>query len=139
MSVVAESCIAMKFPYDPEEAAKYVACGCGFQTGAGTVLNVLKPQTDDSIVVFGMGGVGLSALMAAKYRGVEKIIAVDIIDDRFELARELGATHTINSKTTPDFVSEIRKITDGGADFAIDCVGNTAVIEGMIEVLGKCG
>lgn len=122
MSVVKESCV-VKFPYDPAGAAIFVACGCGFQTGAGTVLNVLKPQQDDSIAIFGMGSVGLTALLAAKYCGVRQIIAVDVVDERLEVAKELGATHILNSKTSVEFVLDIQRLTGGGADFCIDCAG----------------
>jgi Zn-dependent alcohol dehydrogenase len=124
MSVVKDSCV-VKFDGDPESAYMFAACGCGFQTGAGTVLNILKPRKDDSIVVFGMGSVGLTALMAAKHLEVEEIIAVDILEQRLKLAKELGATELINAKKTPDYKAGIERITGGaGADFAVDCAGN---------------
>jgi len=126
MCVVDATCVAMRYPYDPEDAAMFAACGCGFQTGAGTVLNVLKPQQDDSIVVFGLGGVGLTALMAAKYLGLHQIIAVDITPGRLQLAKELGATHVLNSKNVEDTVAALREISGGGVDFAVDCVGELA-------------
>lgn len=139
-SVVQVSSVAMKFTGPVEEAAKFVGCGCGFQTGAGTVLNVLKPQSDDVVVVFGLGGVGLSALMAAKFLGVEQIIGIDIAQERFALAREVGATTCINSREVADVVAELMKVTGGaGVDFAIDCVGNTVVIEQMVRSLARCG
>jgi len=123
MSVVNDTSV-IKYPYDDvDKAAIFAACGCGFQTGAGTVLNVLRPDTDDSIVIFGMGSVGLTALMAAKYLGVRQIVAVDILDEKLTLAIELGATHVINTKTTQDFVKEIKQMTNGGADFCVDCAG----------------
>lgn len=140
MSIVKESCVAMKYPYPPEGAGSFAACGCGFQTGAGTVLNILEPQRDDSIAIFGLGSVGLTALMAAKHLGVHQIIAVDILDSRLQLAEELGATHTVNSKSTPDFSAAILSLTGGGGvDFAIDCVGSTAIMDGMLECLAKSG
>lgn len=123
MSVVDATCVAMRYPYDPEEAAMFAACGCGFQTGAGTLLNVLKPEQDDSIAIFGLGGVGLTALMAAKYLNLHQIIAVDITPERLDLAKELGATHTLNSKDVEDMAATLREISGGGVDFAIDCVG----------------
>ena len=72
------------------------ALACGGQTGAGAVLNVMRPRAGDSFAVFGVGSVGLSAMMAAKISGCEPIIAVDVHEHRLALARELGATHTIN-------------------------------------------
>ena len=73
--------------------------GCGLQTGAGTVLNVLRPNAGESFAVFGTGPVGLAGLMAAKAAGCATIVAVDVFDNRLKLARELGATHVINSGT----------------------------------------
>lgn len=122
MSVVNETCV-VKYPHNPAGAAIFAACGCGFQTGAGTVLNVLKPQPEDSIAIFGMGSVGLTALMAAKYLGIKQIIAVDVVDERLQLAKDLGATDAVNSKQTTDFVAEIQRIAGGGVDFCVDCAG----------------
>lgn len=114
--------------------------GCGVQTGAGTVLNVLKPQVGSSIAVFGVGGVGLAAIMAAKnFTPASKIIAVDIMDSRLELAKELGATHTLNSKGG-NIVELIHSVTDGdGVDRAVDCTGNLAVVQAMIEATANNG
>ncbi|KAK5168804.1 uncharacterized protein LTR77_006113 [Saxophila tyrrhenica] len=84
---------------DEEELKIFAPLGCGIQTGACAVTNAMKPDpATDSLAVFGLGGVGLSALMAAKALGVRTIIAVDILPNRLSLAEELGATHTINSK-----------------------------------------
>ncbi len=80
------------------------ALACGGQTGAGAVLNVMKPRAGDSFVVFGVGAVGLSGLMAAKIAGCDPIIAVDVHEHRLALARELGATHTINHSDRTDVV-----------------------------------
>jgi Zn-dependent alcohol dehydrogenase len=119
--------------------AIYAPIGCGFQTGAGTVLNVLKPKMDDSIAVFGLGSVGLSALMAAKYMGAGQIIAVDIVHEKLQMAKELGATHTVNSRETSDIVKGIKELTSGGATFTMDCTGRLGVIEDMIECLAPQG
>ncbi|HEY2754986.1 MAG TPA: NAD(P)-dependent alcohol dehydrogenase [Pseudolabrys sp.] len=93
---------------------------CGGQTGAGAVLNVMNPKPGDSFVVFGVGAVGLSGLMAAKIAGCEPIIAVDVHDMRLALARAFGATHTINHTGRTDVVAEIRKITGLGARFTLE-------------------
>lgn len=98
--------------------------GCGIQTGAGAVINALKPGVEDSIVIFGTGTVGLSAIMAAAVSGVKRIIAVDILDSRLEIARTYGATDTINSKNTQDVAAMVKTLTDGkGADYALDTTG----------------
>ena len=119
----------------------YAAMGCGFQTGAGTVLNVLKPEKDDSVVIFGSGGVGLSAIMAAKSLGVEQIVAVDLLEKKLELAKSVGATLTINPAKVPDVVKEIKELCkkNSGATYAIDCTGVLKVIEQCIECLAPCG
>jgi aryl-alcohol dehydrogenase len=113
--------------------------GCGIQTGAGAVLNVLKPKAGSSFAVFGAGGVGLAALMGAKIAGCNPIIAVDPVDSRLELARELGATQTINP-TREDAVEILT--AQGGVDFVIEATGIPAVVESAVKVLksqGVCG
>ncbi|QUG40421.1 NAD(P)-dependent alcohol dehydrogenase [Psychrobacillus sp. INOP01] len=112
--------------------------GCGIQTGAGAVLNVMKPQFGSSIVVYGTGAVGLSAIMAAKIAGSEHIIAVDIHDNRLELALELGATSTINSKNVNP-VDKIREITKGGSHYALDTTGVPAVVVQGIQAIRPRG
>ena len=97
--------------------------GCGIQTGAGAVLNRLKPAVGSSLVVFGCGTVGMSAIMAANLCPCSNIIAVGGNEESLALAKELGATHTINRKKCEDIVGEIKKITGGGADYAIDTSG----------------
>ncbi|CAH0058117.1 unnamed protein product [Clonostachys solani] len=124
-------------PY-PEDLAVYSALGCGFQTGAGTVLNSLRPTTDDSLVVFGAGTVGVAAIMAAKYLDLRQIIAIDQIEERLTISRELGATHTINTQHTPDFIREIHSITGGGARYVLECTGVSLFMEKMLECV-CCG
>ncbi|RFU28748.1 hypothetical protein B7463_g7593, partial [Scytalidium lignicola] len=107
--------------------------GCGIQTGAGTVLNVLKPKLGANIVIFGVGAVGMAAVMAANLTPCAKIIAVDIFDSKLELAHKLGATHMINSIGT-NTLAEIMKLTDGfGVDCAIDATGRLDVIRTMFD------
>lgn len=137
LSVVKETCI-VKCPY-PESMAIFAPLGCGFQTGAGTIMNSFKPTKDDSVVIFGLGSVGLTAVMAASYLKVKHIIAVDLVSAKLSLAQELGATNVINGKETPDTVAEIKRITDGGANYAMDCTGVVKVIENTIECLSPCG
>lgn len=115
--------------------------GCGIQTGAGAVLNALKVGAGDSFAAFGGGAVGLSAVMAARVAGATTIIAIDIVDSRLELAKQLGATHVINSKND-DALQKIREITGKGVDFALDSTGVTGVIRQAVLALrprGTCG
>ncbi|WBW61024.1 NAD(P)-dependent alcohol dehydrogenase [Klebsiella electrica] len=114
---------------------------CGIQTGAGSILNVLRPQAGERIAVFGVGSVGLSAIMACRLVGAGTIIAVDRHDSRLALARELGATHTINGGDK-DADEEIRAITGYGVDYALDTTGNALVVRQAVESLaprGVCG
>jgi aryl-alcohol dehydrogenase len=120
---------------DPTVAAPL---GCGVQTGAGTVLNVLRPGEDASLVVFGAGAVGLSALMAASASGVSMIIAVDPVASRRRLAVELGASAAIDP-ASDDVVSAIRALTGAGATHAVDTSAKGAVINQAIEALAPRG
>lgn len=112
--------------------------GCGIQTGAGTVLNYLKPSFGSSIAIYGSGAVGLSAVMAAKIVNCEHIIAVDIHDSRLTLAKELGATHTINSKNE-DVVERIKEITKGGTHYAVETTGVPQVVRQCLQALRPLG
>ena len=112
--------------------------GCGVQTGAGTVLNVLAPPPEASLVVFGAGGVGLSAVMAASASGVDTVIAVDPVASRRRLAVELGASATIDPGSE-DAVAAIRRLTGDGATHAIDTTAKGAVINQAIAALAPLG
>lgn len=112
--------------------------GCGVQTGAGAVMNVLKPRPGGSFVVFGAGAVGLSAVLAAVAGRVGTIIAVDVVDSRLDLARRLGATHTVNG-TAEDALGRILEITGGGVETALDTTGNPRVFVQMIDSLATAG
>lgn len=115
--------------------------GCGIQTGAGAVLNYLKPEPASSIIITGCGPVGLSAVMAAKIAGCTTIIACDVIDSRLAMAAELGATHTINSKNVESVPLEVRKLTRIGTHYAIDCTGIGACVRQSLNCtrsLGTC-
>lgn len=138
LSVVHGSC-AVKI--SPTEPLDILCClGCGIQTGAGTVLNVLKPAVGASIAVFGVGSVGLAAIIAAaNFTPATKIIAIDILEARLQQASKMGATHTINS-TEGDVVQMIKDITDGeGADFALDATGIISVIDTMLAAAANNG
>ena len=113
--------------------------GCGIQTGAGAVMNVMRPPAGSSLVVTGTGAVGLSAVMAGVIAGCATIVGVDVRPARLELARELGATHVIDAGTTPDVGEEIRRITGAGADYAIETTGVPAVLRSAFEGLASTG
>jgi aryl-alcohol dehydrogenase len=98
--------------------------GCGIQTGAGAVVNRLRPKPGTAIAIFGCGSVGLSSVMAAKISGCAMIIGVDIIPARLKMAIKLGATHVINGAETPNVPDAIRKMTGSGADCSVDTTGN---------------
>jgi Zn-dependent alcohol dehydrogenase len=103
-------------------------------------MNNLKPQHDSSIVIFGLGAVGLSALMAASYMKVRQIIAVDIQPSKLSLAKDLGATDLINGRDIADVVGRVKELTgDAGADLAVECTGIPAVIEDALNCLGLSG
>jgi len=116
--------------------------GCGIQIGAGAVLNSLCPAAGSSIVLFGTGPVGMSAVMAAGVARCTTIIGVDIQSNRLNAARELGATHTINPEEIPNPVGEIQKITGGGADYSLDTTVSAKVFRQAVDCLivtGICG
>lgn len=112
--------------------------GCGLQTGAGAVLNCLKPEPGLTNAIFGMGAVGLAAVMAAKVAGYRSIVAVDVKGGRLALAAELGATHTVNSAIT-DAVSAIKSLIVHGVDHAIDATGVPSVMAQSVEVTHGMG
>ncbi|WP_199255921.1 NAD(P)-dependent alcohol dehydrogenase [Mycolicibacterium mengxianglii] len=112
--------------------------GCGVMTGAGGVLNTLKPNADSTIAVFGAGGVGASAILAAKMSGCRQIIAVEPYENRRDIALELGATHSIDSRDH-DVAEQIRRITGGGADFALCCAPDEKVLSPALGALAAGG
>ncbi|MHA6251884.1 NAD(P)-dependent alcohol dehydrogenase [Oceanobacillus sp. CAU 1775] len=112
--------------------------GCGIQTGAGTVLNRIKPEFGSTIAIYGAGAVGLSAVMAAKVAGCKTIIAVDVHDSRLELAKELGATHVFNGSEV-DVVKEINELTNGGTTYAVETTGVPPVVRQSMHALRPLG
>jgi aryl-alcohol dehydrogenase len=113
--------------------------GCGLQTGAGSVLNVLKARPGESIAVFGLGGVGLGAVMAAKAAGCDPIIAVDLNPERLAMAKELGATHAVNPTETPDLLWTLIEISAPGVHHSFDAVGAGPVVRQALECLRPAG
>ncbi|WP_105168794.1 zinc-binding dehydrogenase [Pseudoalteromonas sp. T1lg23B] len=105
-----------------------VLLGCALPTGLGLVFNELQPEKNKTIAVFGLGGVGMSALLAAKLYEPTTLIAVDINPQKLELAKQLGATHTLNAQNT-DVVESIVTLTKGGVDYSIEAGGKAQSIE----------
>jgi aryl-alcohol dehydrogenase len=112
--------------------------GCGVITGAGSVLNYLKPERGKPLAVFGSGTVGLSAIMAAKVAGCDPIIAVDRIPLKMDLAREFGATHCLNGDTIADLATAVTDIC-GGIDYGFDTSGDHRLLEVFRRVLNENG
>jgi aryl-alcohol dehydrogenase len=135
-SIVSADALVKVDPDVPIELLGPLACGIG--TGAGAVLNEARPRLGDSVLIVGVGAVGIAAIMAAHNSGVTRIIAADVHDSRLKLAQELGATHTINSRST-DLVEGVRKITGSTVDFGFDCTGVIPVIEKLAEAVGMLG
>lgn len=110
--------------------------GCGLSTGAGTILNVLKPKPNDTLAIFGTGALGSAAIMAAKSLGVKKIVAIDRVASRLELAKEIGATEVIDTSKT-DLVQALEAL--GGLDYALDTSGVPKLVEAAVGALKTCG
>jgi aryl-alcohol dehydrogenase len=113
--------------------------GCGIQTGAGAVLNALNVPAGASIAIFGTGSVGLSAVMGAVVAGATTIVAVDRHASRLALAKELGATHTVNVSETPDVVEAIKAFSGGGVMYALDTTAVIAVLSQAFAALAPRG
>lgn len=113
--------------------------GCGLQTGAGAVMNVLRPERGQSLAVFGLGAVGLAAVMAAKALGCAHIIAVDLNPSRLAMAAALGATAVFNPSHTKDLVWDVMNSVPNGVDCSLDAVGNNTVIRQALEILRSPG
>jgi aryl-alcohol dehydrogenase len=112
--------------------------GCGILTGAGTVLKSLSLQPGQSLAVFGTGGVGLSAVMAAKLAGAARIVAVDLSGERLELARELGATDCLRGDEQ-DVVAKVRAVTGRGVDASVNTTTAPAVFDAALDCLAMRG
>ena len=111
---------------------------CGISTGAGAVFNTVRPGPGASLVVYGAGAVGLSAVMAARLSPATTVIAVDRHPARLALAEELGATHTVDA-TAADPVAEVHRICGGPADYALECTGVVPVVRQAADSVGMLG
>jgi len=118
-----------------EQAALF---GCAVQTGVGAVVNTAHIPAGSSVAVVGLGGVGLNSLLAAKLSGASRIVAVDLLEDKLALARQLGATHTINAGDA-DAVDQVRAASDGGVDFAFEMAGVVPALDLAYKVTRRGG
>lgn len=135
-TVVAEISLAKIDPKAPMD--KVCLLGCGVTTGIGAVLNTAKVEEGATVAVFGLGGIGLSVIQGAKMAKAKQIIAVDINNSKFEMAKKFGATDCVNPKEiSGSVVDEIVKLTDGGADYSFECVGNTTLMRQALECCHK--
>ena len=117
---------------------KVCLLGCGITTGIGAVINTAGVEPGATVAVFGLGGVGLSAIQGATMARASRIVAVDINEDKFELARQLGATDTVNPKDYDQPIQDvIVDLTNGGVDYSFECVGNVDLMRSALECCHK--
>src|SRR5213595_3259188 len=108
--------------------------GCGVTTGIGAVINTAKVEPGANVVVFGLGGIGLNVVQGARLAGANKIIGVDLNPDRKALGEKFGMTHFVNPKEVEgDLVAHLVTLTDGGADYSFECVGNVNLMRQALE------
>ncbi|MFM1714477.1 S-(hydroxymethyl)glutathione dehydrogenase/class III alcohol dehydrogenase [Aeromonas salmonicida] len=135
-TVLPEISIAKVDPAAPLE--EVCLLGCGVTTGIGAVMNTAKVKEGENVAIFGLGGIGLSAVIGARLAKAGRIIAIDINESKFELARKLGATDCINPNDFNKPIQEvIVEMTDGGVDFSFECIGNVKVMRAALECCHK--
>jgi S-(hydroxymethyl)glutathione dehydrogenase/alcohol dehydrogenase len=112
--------------------------GCGITTGVGAVLNTAKVEPGSTVAVFGLGGIGLSVIQGAVIAKAARIVVIDINEDKFEMARQLGATDFVNPKNFSDPIQDvIVDLTDGGVDYSFECIGNPTTMRAALECCHK--
>jgi S-(hydroxymethyl)glutathione dehydrogenase/alcohol dehydrogenase len=119
----------------PFDKACYI--GCGVTTGVGAVLFTAKVEAGANVVVFGLGGIGLNVIQGAKMVGADKIVGIDLNPEREAMARRFGMTHFLNPKEHADVVDAVVQLTDGGADYSFECIGNVATMRQALECCHK--
>src|SRR5574341_762443 len=113
--------------------------GCGMQTGAGSILNELRPPAGSSVAVSGAGAVGIAAVMAARVAGATTVVAIDLHDSRLELARQLGATHVVNARSSDTVKVLMRETAGRGVNYILDTTGVPQVLANLAKALGIRG
>ncbi len=135
-TVLPEISLAKVNPEAPLE--EICLLGCGVTTGMGAVMNTAKVEKDATVAIFGVGGIGLSAVIGATMAGASRIIVIDINESKFDLARKLGATDFINPKDYDKPIQDvIIELTDGGVDYSFECIGNVNVMRSALECCHK--
>ena len=135
-TVLPEISLAKVNPQAPLE--EVCLLGCGVTTGMGAVMNTAKVEEGDTVAIFGMGGIGLSAVIGAAMAKASRIIVIDINESKFELAKKLGATDCINPKDHDKPIQDvIVELTDGGVDYSFECIGNVDVMRSALECCHK--
>ncbi|MDF2494910.1 S-(hydroxymethyl)glutathione dehydrogenase/class III alcohol dehydrogenase [Sphingomonas sp.] len=130
-TVLPEIAVAKIRPDAPFDTSCYI--GCGVTTGVGAVVNTAKVEPGATVIVFGLGGIGLNVIQGAKFAGAARIVGVDINPDREEWGRKFGMTDFVNPKDVGDVVQHLIAMTDGGGDYTFDCTGNTVVMRQALE------
>ncbi|MGZ5714372.1 MAG: zinc-binding dehydrogenase, partial [Caldimonas sp.] len=133
--VVPEIALAKIRKDAPFDVVCYI--GCGVTTGVGAVLFTAKVEAGANVVVFGLGGIGLNVIQGARLVGADRIIGVDLNPAREAMARKFGMTHFVNPKDVANVVDAIVELTDGGADYSFECIGNTATMRQALECCHK--
>ena len=135
-TVLPEIALAKVNPTAPLE--EVCLLGCGVTTGMGAVMNTAKVEEGATVAIFGLGGIGLSAIIGATMAKASRIIAIDINESKFELARKLGATDCINPKDYDKPIQDvIVELTDGGVDYSFECIGNVNTMRSALECCHK--
>ncbi len=135
-TVVPEIALAKIRPDAPFDKVCYI--GCGVTTGIGAVLNTAKVSPGESVVVFGLGGIGLNVIQGARMSGAGMIVGVDTNPKKKVLANKLGMTHFVNaSEVKGDLVAHLVELTGGGADYSFECIGNVKVMRQALECCHK--
>ena len=112
--------------------------GCGVTTGMGAVMNTAKVKRGETVAIFGLGGIGLAAVIGARMSGASRIIGIDTNPSKFALAQKLGATECINPKDFDKPIQDVViEITDGGVDYSFECIGNVDVMRAALECCHK--
>ncbi|HEY5775951.1 MAG TPA: S-(hydroxymethyl)glutathione dehydrogenase/class III alcohol dehydrogenase [Xanthomonadales bacterium] len=135
-SVMPEISVAKINPQAPLD--KVCLLGCGITTGIGAVLNTAKVEAGASVAVFGLGGIGLSVVQGAVMAGAGRIVVIDLNEDKFEMAKMLGATDFVNPSDYDQPIQDvIVELTGGGVDYSFECIGNTKVMRAALECCHK--
>jgi S-(hydroxymethyl)glutathione dehydrogenase/alcohol dehydrogenase len=131
-TVVPEIALAKVREDAPFDKICYI--GCGVTTGIGAVINTAKVEAGANVVVFGLGGIGLNVIQGARMVGANKIVGVDLNPSKAKLAEAFGMTHFVNPKEVGgDLVAHLVDVTDGGADYSFECIGNTTTMRQALE------